>query len=584
MGLPAWLAGVVGAVAGTVYAAGPGGLCLGGPGADGLTPEHRAQLLIQQASQLLTAPRSAEHGVQGDLPNGRSVTSLLNEIKALDSHVGPLALGELGPLLSRPTGLMSEYRTAHFLIHYAAEGIDRPLGSPSLGFLDAAGAACERAWTVHHTQYGWPLPLAAGDGLLDVFVKDLGWGAYGYTLHESAGEGSGESGFIVMDNDFTGYGSLSPVEALQVTLAHEYRHLVQFGFGYAPEADWFMEQCATMMEGQVCPENPDRYRYLPFFAEGPYHRLDLSNGSFEYGAWLWPQFLFDRPGWGMPVLIAAWDAWRGTGRNMLEALDVALQGYDASLEGAFREWAIWNAFLGRQDDGRHYPRLGEYPCAVGVEARVTSYPAESLRPALTHQPERLGASYLEFVPEAGSPHNRLELRLQACEGLLGAHLIAWPRGGGAPIVQPVALSAGAGLIELTGWNEAESACLVIAVGSAAPTACDYAVSAHTRLTSADVDENPTAHPLLRLSITPNPFDPCTVIAYELPAEAPVSLRIFDAAGRVLETLVNATQPSGNYVVEWRGPRPTEAGSEAGVFFCEIRTPEGARRLRLVHLR
>jgi len=51
---------------------------------------------------------------------------------------------------------------------------------------------------------------------------------------------------------------------------------------------------------------------------------------------------------------------------------------------------------------------------------------------------------------------------------------------------------------------------------------------------------------------PNPFTSVTKINYELIKAGHVTLQVFDAAGRVVETLVNATEGVGNYSVNFDG--------------------------------
>jgi hypothetical protein len=553
-------------------------------GPDGNT--QRADLLIAQASAMLSHVEPIGLGLRDYVPPGRSLTSLLNEIKVLNDRVGPLALSNVGPFLSRPTGLIAEWRTEHFNLHYATDGPDRPSGGPGTDFLAIAAEACERAWVAHHRGPGWPSPIldSNSDGRIDVYIRDLGWGAYGYTLHETASEGTGESGFISIDNDFAGHPTLGTWDALRVTLAHEYDHVVQFAFGYAPEADWFMEQSATMMEGQVCPQIPDRFRHLPFFVSSPHRHLDLSNGSYEYGAWLWPQFLLEHEGWGVPLLVSAWRAWSGSSRTMVAALDLALRERGSSLAAAFGEWAIWNAFLGQTDDGTHYARLNEYPCAIWPEISVNRYPVDGLTPAPTHQPEHLGASYIAFAPDPGSPNTRLEVKLSSGNGAIAATLVSWPQGGGAPTTQTVSLAGGTGTFQVLGWNEIERACLVIAVGPEAPSACAYSLTAHTRLSSADVGPDTISWDGLRLSLAPNPSEARTTITYELPADGPALLRLYDAAGRLVETLMDGRETAGVHQVEWRGPRDRTDSMDSGVYFCEIRTPNESRRVRLIRTR
>jgi Secretion system C-terminal sorting domain len=49
---------------------------------------------------------------------------------------------------------------------------------------------------------------------------------------------------------------------------------------------------------------------------------------------------------------------------------------------------------------------------------------------------------------------------------------------------------------------------------------------------------------------PNPFNPTTTITYTVPEESNVVLRVFDAFGREVRTLIDRAHPEGSYVVEF----------------------------------
>jgi hypothetical protein len=49
---------------------------------------------------------------------------------------------------------------------------------------------------------------------------------------------------------------------------------------------------------------------------------------------------------------------------------------------------------------------------------------------------------------------------------------------------------------------------------------------------------------------PNPFNPTTNIVFNVPADANVSIRVYDMLGREVATLVNGFQSAGNYITTW----------------------------------
>jgi len=75
---------------------------------------------------------------------------------------------------------------------------------------------------------------------------------------------------------------------------------------------------------------------------------------------------------------------------------------------------------------------------------------------------------------------------------------------------------------------------------------------------------------------PNPFNPNTVISYQLAVNSFVSLKIYDAMGREVETLINVKQIAGSYELEWN------AGNfPSGIYFYELTAGEFAETRRMI---
>ncbi len=97
-----------------------------------------------------------------------------------------------------------------------------------------------------------------------------------------------------------------------------------------------------------------------------------------------------------------------------------------------------------------------------------------------------------------------------------------------------------------------------------------AVKAVNYLSPADTGGLPTLPSAYRLEQNfPNPFNPKTIIAYNLAEASGVTLRIYDILGREVKTLVNATQPQGRYLPTWDGSNNEGGAASSGIYFYRL---------------
>jgi hypothetical protein len=84
--------------------------------------------------------------------------------------------------------------------------------------------------------------------------------------------------------------------------------------------------------------------------------------------------------------------------------------------------------------------------------------------------------------------------------------------------------------------------------------------------------------------TPNPFNPMTRIRFDLARPGPVTLRIYDARGRLIDTLVRGPQDAGRHVVVWNGRDARRVSQASGVYFYTIRTHDEVLRGKMTLLK
>jgi hypothetical protein len=72
---------------------------------------------------------------------------------------------------------------------------------------------------------------------------------------------------------------------------------------------------------------------------------------------------------------------------------------------------------------------------------------------------------------------------------------------------------------------------------------------------------------------PNPFNPSTVIRYDVPeASGKMTLHIYDASGRLVRTLVDGAQSPGRKNSEWNGRDNRGRQVASGVYFYRLTAP------------
>ena len=242
----------------------------------------RAESALDRVEQLRQG-----HGVR----SGRELTPAL---AALAKRQGSLSSGDrerARSILARPTDGASDpfgdgyahpehapFCTAHFCIHFvtASGDPDAPslTDSDSDGFPDYVETMAAQFEFVHSIEngsaagdLGWVNPKSdagkGGNNLTDVYIKQLGnSGIFGYAAPEESSVSS--YAYLVMDNDYSPSefpGFAHPVDALDVTAAHEYNHVLQFTYDSIQDT-WMLESTATWAENKVYPAIDDYLNYL----------------------------------------------------------------------------------------------------------------------------------------------------------------------------------------------------------------------------------------------------------------------------------------------------------------------------------
>jgi len=109
------------------------------------------------------------------------------------------------------------------------------------------------------------------------------------------------------------------------------------------------------------------------------------------------------------------------------------------------------------------------------------------------------------------------------------------------------------------------------------------VRLNSELVSDLNDPADTGYPL-RLSNSPNPFNPTTTVAYSLPAADEVSLAVYNSRGQLVKTLVSGPATAGAHEVIWNGRDDAGRACASGVYFCRLSTSIAQQTTKMLLLK
>jgi len=243
----------------------------------------------------------------------------------------------------------------HFLIHYTLEG-DSAVDSTCTNMAGVpdwvyeAAQIAERSYRLLIDTLGFQVPPVDDEASpeTDLYIIDVGYD-YAYTYPEAPVTSTPDqtddyTAYTEIDNDYTGYATPG-LAALQVTIAHEYFHVVQLGYNWftsnnlsgAVDGDtYFLEWCSTWMEERSYPEVNDYYNYVYSFFYSPARSLWFYNYSYALGFFI--RFILDQ--YGEDLLIKVWDKIK-TDYAFESIQSVLADEYAADLAG------LWNEFIYR---------------------------------------------------------------------------------------------------------------------------------------------------------------------------------------------------------------------------------------------
>jgi hypothetical protein len=424
-------------------------------------------------------------------------------------------------------------------------------------YVERAAQFADESWQLQVSEQGFRDPV--GSVPYDIFFEEMGF--YGYT--EAVGDGRT---FIVLHRNFSRFPPNTDPEgsvlgALKVTIAHEFKHAVQYAtnqwLGDAGRVAW-VEMDATMMEEIQYPQVNDYWNYLR--SNSIFTNPNGSTpGSYPHATWM----LHYAKAFGMGFWRDVWETIGNTGSNMFPAISVNLTPRGESYTEAFTRNHMWHFASGAfSRDNFGFDDRQQYPTPFVVER--LAYP-DSLMPL--SNVNRNAARYYR-IERSPTTAGSIQVSLDHNQLRAGLGLLAYGTDGSLRTLIRTGDESGTILIQ-TDWLWEDIAFLGMVVANATEFAT---LSFSYRFERDQVPEQAELRPNV-----PNPFRSTTRIDFALPERQHVRLTVYDPIGREIAVLVDGERDSGRHSVRFNA-----RNMASGVYVVRLQTSAGGT-VRLISL-
>jgi hypothetical protein len=273
----------------------------------------------------------------------------------------------LKSLVDRPildTSIVSP--SGFFRIHFNLTGNTRPNYNPSVSAIQNAqevAIAADSSFNFEVNYLGYPPTPSdnggGGDNRCDIYITDAS-GAYGFTTADQPLGDERYTTFIQIHYSFEGFPT-EGLNAMRVTVAHEFHHTIQMGNYILRFSDvFFHELTSVSMEEFVYDDVNDYYFYMGHYFNHPEKAFGTNPGYTVdgYDLAIWNIFLKDK--FGFDIIKRQWQLMAQN--RALEAIDISLNEIGTTFGSKLNEFGIWTYFTSfRTLSGKYFEEANNYP-------------------------------------------------------------------------------------------------------------------------------------------------------------------------------------------------------------------------------
>ena len=487
---------------------------------------------------------------------------------------------------SESNGLDKSYDIGLIRLHYTTSGYhavnNSDINENNIpDYIDSVAIVFKNVTNTLHNKMGYLLPPSdghyssirdkGGSEHYDVYIRNLSSRYYGYVQPEEFAQGNGDneqSTILKEVNAFTSYMAirnnyknfpLNNLNALKVTIAHEYYHAIQFGYdGW--EKPWLLESSAVWMEEEIYDEINDCYQYMKEWFDFPHRSLDES-GYHWYGSFIFFEYIEQHLG-GNSIIreilnqSAIFDSREIDGSHL--AIDKALNKLGHSFQKALNGMSIANFIMSSRPNAGDfsYEEADSYPINGPSILKKVNFQMGNVDTIKSINLSRFGSEYIQIstatplqidLENLSGPFSDIQLNSIITKNDGSYLILSTPSVNIDPIdIKSIHLSVVSQDSLGSNWNYS----LIIRDGK---SGTNSNVPTDFKLT------NPY----------PNPFNGLVKFSVYMLRESKVTIDVFDVAGRKVSRLHNNTLSSGNHNFTWYGKNISKNKLSSGIYYIKV---------------
>ena len=487
---------------------------------------------------------------------------------------------------SESNGLDESYDIGEIRLHYTTSGYHAVNNSDINGnnipdYIDSVAIIFENVTNNLHNKMGYLLPPSDGHYTLtrdkggsehyDVYIRNLSSKYYGYVQPEEFAQGNGDNeqsntfkevnaftSYMAIRNNYSNF-SLDELNALKVTIAHEYYHAIQFGYdGW--EKPWLLEASAVWMEEEIYDEINDCYQYMEEWFNFPHRSLDES-GYHWYGSFIFFEYIEQHMG-GNSIIREILDQSASIDSREIDgshlAIDQALNKLNYSFQQALNGMSIANFIMSSRPNAGDfsYEEADSYPVNGPAILKQVNFQMGIVDTIKSISLSRFGSEYIQIssttpvqidLENLTGPYSDIQLNTIIKKNDDSYLILSTPSINIDPIdVKSIHLSIVSQDSLSNNWNYH----LIIQDGK---SGTDSNVPIDFKLT------NPY----------PNPFNGLVKFSVYMLRETKLTIDIFDISGRKVKRIYNDRLSSGNHSFSWHGKNISKHKLSSGIYYIKV---------------